>query len=100
MRKKIQMNKERELHSKANIILEFFLHLLNIIGGDIFTGKSACFLIFHRWSGGKSTLLKIHDDHPQITLTHPLTGTDNAVLRKEKDEPHRALGWMMAIKHK
>jgi hypothetical protein len=31
------------------------------------------------------------------TLTHPITGTINAVPRKERDDPHRALGWMIKI---
>jgi hypothetical protein len=54
-------NEETELHTKANAILQVIFGLLNAIGGDLHTGKSACFLIFHRWSGGGgSTLLKIH----------------------------------------
>jgi hypothetical protein len=51
----------------------------------------------HRWSGGKVTLLKIHDNHPSISLTHPITGITNVVPRKERDDQHRALGWMMMI---
>jgi hypothetical protein len=88
---------ERELHTKANGIRQFFLDLLNAIEGDRHSGKSASFLLFHRWSGGKSSLPKIHDDHPKITLAHPLTGTIHVVPRKERDEPHRALGWTMTI---
>jgi hypothetical protein len=42
-----------------------------------------------------SALLRIHDDHPKITFTHPLTGKINVVPRKERHKPHRALGWMM-----
>jgi hypothetical protein len=95
------MNDNMELHTKANIILQFFFDLLIVIGGDLQPGKSACFLIFHIWSGEESTLLKIHADHPQITLTHPLAGTINVVApRKEKDEMHRALGRMMKIDRK
>jgi hypothetical protein len=53
--------------------------------------------MFHRWAGGKATLLKIHDDHPSISLTHPITGITNVIPIKERDGPHRALGWMMMI---
>jgi hypothetical protein len=88
---------ERELHTKANGILQFFLYFLIVIGGDLHSCKIACFLLFHRWSGGKSTLLRIHNDHPKISLTYPLTGTINVVPTKERDEPHRDLGWMMTI---
>jgi hypothetical protein len=73
---------------------------LNVIGGDLHSGKIACFLMFHRWAGGKATLLKIHDDHPSLYLTHPITGITNVVPRKERDDPHRALGWMIRIKGK
>jgi hypothetical protein len=44
------------------------------------------------WGEGGSTLLKIHPDHQQITLVHPLKRVINVVPRKEKDEPHIALG--------
>jgi hypothetical protein len=53
--------------------------------------------MFHRWAVGKATLLKIRDDHLSISLTHPSTGIPNVVARKERDDPHRALGWMMMI---
>jgi hypothetical protein len=78
-------------------ILQFFLDLLKVISGDLHSGKSVCFLMFHRWAGGIATLLKIHDNHPSITITHPITGTTNVVPRKEINDPHRALGWMMMI---
>jgi hypothetical protein len=91
---------ERELHTKANGILRFFLDLLTVIGGDLHSGESACFLMFHRWAGGKATLRKIHDDHPSVSLTHPITGITNVVQRKDRDDPHRALGWMMTIDRK
>jgi hypothetical protein len=48
-------------------------------------------------AGGTSTILKIHDDHPSISLTHPITGITNFVPRKDRDDLHRALGWMMTI---
>jgi hypothetical protein len=48
---------EFELYTKANTILQFFINLLRVIGGDLHTGKSASFLLFHRWPGGKLTLM-------------------------------------------
>jgi hypothetical protein len=48
---------EFELHTKANAILQFFINLLRVIGGNMHTGKNASFLLFHTWSGVKSTLL-------------------------------------------
>jgi hypothetical protein len=55
---------EIELHAKANGMHQLFLHLLNVIGGELHSRKSACFLMFHKWAVGKATLIKIHDDHP------------------------------------
>jgi hypothetical protein len=88
---------ERELHTKANGILQFFLDLLKVVDGELHSGKSACFLMFHIWTGGKATLRKIHDNHLSISLTHPITGITNVVPRKERDDPHRTLGWMVMI---
>jgi hypothetical protein len=41
-------SEETELHTIVNATLQFFLDLLNVIGGDLHTGKITCFLIFHR----------------------------------------------------
>jgi hypothetical protein len=41
--------------------------------------------MFHRWAGGKSTLLEIHDNHMSITLTHLITGTINIMPRKDRE---------------
>jgi hypothetical protein len=30
-------------------------------------------------------------------LVHPYTGASTVVPMKEKDDPHHALGWMMAV---
>jgi hypothetical protein len=80
--KKDLTNEEQTLHKKANDIIQFFLDLLNIIVGDLNTSKSARFILFHRWSGGKSPLLRKHYYHPEITLVHPYTTLRTAVRRK------------------
>jgi hypothetical protein len=59
------------LFIKMQKILQFFLELLQVAGGDLNIAKYACFTVFHRWSGGKSTLLKIFDSHPMMTIIHP-----------------------------
>jgi hypothetical protein len=50
-------NEELTLHTKANAILQLFLDLRHVIGGDLNTGKSTNFILFHRWPGRKSSLL-------------------------------------------
>jgi hypothetical protein len=95
--KKELTNEEQTLHKKANYIIQFFLGLLHVILGDLNTSKSTSFIIFHSWSGGKSSLLRKHDSHPEITVVHPHTRVRTVVPRKENDEPHRALVWMMTL---
>jgi hypothetical protein len=97
MIQKVFTNIEHILHKKTSTILKFFLDLLHVIGGDLNTGKNASFILFHRWSGGKSSLLKIHHSHPNINRVHTYTGVSKLVPMKDKDEPHRALRWMMKI---
>jgi hypothetical protein len=76
-------------------VLQFFLELLQVARGDLSIAKCACFTVFHRWSGGKATLLKIHDSQPMMTLPHPYSGELKMITNKHPSEAHRALGWMM-----
>jgi hypothetical protein len=93
-------NEEFIPNTKANVILQFFLDLLHVIGGDLNTGKSASFIPFHRWPRGNSSLLRIHHSHPNINILHQYIGVSTVVPRKDKDEPHCELGWMMKIYEK
>jgi hypothetical protein len=61
-------NEDQRLQKKANYILQFFLDLLHVIDGDLNTSKIASFTLFHRWTGGKYSLLRIHEYHPKITM--------------------------------
>jgi hypothetical protein len=76
-------------------ILHFFLKLLQVAGGELNIAKYACFTVFHLWLGDKATLLKIHDWHPMMTITHPYSGELKIITNKDPSEAHRALGWMM-----
>jgi hypothetical protein len=50
---------------------------------------------FHRWKGEGATLLRTHDSHPNMIITHPSSGDLKHITRKNPNEAHRALGWMM-----
>jgi hypothetical protein len=76
-------------------ILQFFLELLQVAGGNLNISKCACFTVFHPWSGGKATLNKIHDSHPIMTITHPIYGELKTITNKDPTNAHRDLGWMM-----
>jgi hypothetical protein len=77
-------------------IIQFFLELLQVAGGDLNISKYACFAVFHRWTGGKATLLKIQDSHPIMIITHPRSGELKKITNKDPTKAHRALGWMIA----
>jgi hypothetical protein len=76
-------------------ILQFFLELLQVSSGNLNIGKCDCFAVLHWWSGGKSTLLKIHDPHPIMTIAHPHSGELKTITKKDPMDAHRALRWMM-----
>jgi hypothetical protein len=90
-------HEEQTLHKRANDIIQFFLDLLRMIGGDLKTSKSASFVLCNIWSGGKSSLVRKHEIHPERILVHPYPGVNTVVPRKERDKLHHALGWMMTI---
>jgi hypothetical protein len=76
-------------------MIQFFLELLQVAGGDLNISKCACFTVFHRWKGRRVTLLQTHDPHPNMTITHPSPGELKLITRKNPNEAHQALGWMM-----
>jgi hypothetical protein len=86
---------EAALFVCMNRMIKFFLELLQVAGGDLNISKCACFTVFHRWKGGRATLLRTHDSHPPMTITHPSTGEVKRITRKNPNEAHRDLGWMM-----
>jgi hypothetical protein len=88
---------ESSLFIKMQKILHFFLELLQAAGGDLNISKCACFNVFHQWSGGKATLLKIHDSQPLMKITHPYSGGLKTITNKDPSEAYRALGWMMTM---
>jgi hypothetical protein len=48
---------EEELIGKIQTIIQFFLDLLQVTGGDLAPQKCVWFLICHRWKNGKARLL-------------------------------------------
>jgi hypothetical protein len=82
---------EGDLFIKMHKILQFFLELLQVAGGDLNISKYACFTIFHRWSGGRATLLKTHESHLIMTVKLPTLER----LRLWTNQAHRFLDWMI-----
>jgi hypothetical protein len=54
---------EEKLIAKMEEIIQFFLDLLQVTGGDLAPEKCVWYLISHRWKDGKPRLLQKHSSH-------------------------------------
>jgi hypothetical protein len=86
---------EETLIAKMEEIIQFFLDLLQVTGGDLAPEKCVWYLISHRWKDGKSRLLKKHSSHRGIKIVSRSTNTDSGVKWKAPNEGHRTLGLFM-----
>jgi hypothetical protein len=57
---------EDELIGKMQMIILFFLDLLQVTGGDLAPEKCVWFLICHRWKNGKARLSNMKESHRGI----------------------------------
>jgi hypothetical protein len=74
-------------------MIQFFLKLLQVAGGDLNVSKCTYFTVFRHWKGGRATLFRMHYSHPTMTITYPSSGELKHITRKNPNESHRALGW-------
>jgi hypothetical protein len=65
---------ENILFSRMKKMIQFFLELLQVAGGDLNISKCACFTVFQRWKGRRAMLLRTQDSHTTMTITHPYYG--------------------------
>jgi hypothetical protein len=86
---------EEELIGKIQMIIQFFLDLLQVTGGDLAPEKCVWFLICHRWKNGKARLLMMKESHRGIEIISRSTGTLSGVTRKAPEEGHRILGFQI-----
>jgi hypothetical protein len=85
---------EEMLIAKMEEIIQFFLDLLQVTGGDLAPEKCG-YLISHRWKDGKPKLLQNHSSHRSIKIVSRSTNTESGVKRKAPTEGHRTLGFFM-----
>jgi hypothetical protein len=67
---------EETLIAKMEEIIQFFLDLLQVTGGDLVPDKCVWYLISHRWKDGKSRLLQKHSSHRGIKIVSRSTNTE------------------------
>jgi hypothetical protein len=88
------------LFARMNHMIHLFLELIQVAGGDLNISKCDCFTVFHLWKGDRATLLRTHHSQPTMTITHPSTREGNIITRKNPNDAHLALGWMMTTNGK
>jgi hypothetical protein len=77
------------------VIIQFFLDLLQVTGGDLAPEKCAWYLIGHRWNKGVSKLIQVEPQHRSITMKSRSSGLISGIKRKSPTEGHRTLGFFM-----
>jgi hypothetical protein len=87
--------KEDILVARMEVIIQFFLDLLQVTGGDLVPEKCAWYLICHRWNKGVSNLIQIEPQHRSITMTSRSSGQVSGIKRKAPTEGYRTLGFFM-----
>jgi hypothetical protein len=57
---------EEDLVEQMQVIIQFFLDLLQVTGGDLAPDKCVRYLIAHRWKNGLPTVLRKREYHRGI----------------------------------
>jgi hypothetical protein len=86
---------EDNLVAKMEDIIQFFLSLLKVTGGNLAPEKCAWYLIGNLWNKCVPTLVQIEPQHRSISMTSRLSGQVSGIKWKSPTEEHRALGFFM-----
>jgi hypothetical protein len=86
---------EDSLVARMEVIIQFFLDLLQVTGCDHAPEKCAWYLICHCWNKGVSKLIQIEPQHRSITIISRSSGQVSGIKRKSPTEGHRTLGFFM-----
>jgi hypothetical protein len=82
---------EEKLIAKMEEIIQFFLDLLQVTGGDLAPKKCVWYLISHRWKDGEPRLLQKHSSHRGVKIVSRSTNTESGVKRKAPNESNHTL---------
>jgi hypothetical protein len=84
---------EEDLVEKMQVVIQLFLDLLQVTGGDLAPEKCVWYLITHRWKNEIPSLLRKHESHRGIEITSNATGHTSGIKRKAATQGHRTLGF-------
>jgi hypothetical protein len=79
-------NEEEKLVARMEDIIQLFLDLLRVVGGDLAPDKCMWYLISHRWENGIPSLILVHSSHRGIKMTLRSTGAASNIKRKAADQ--------------
>jgi hypothetical protein len=68
--------------AQMEVVIQFFLDLLQVTGGDLAPEKCAWYLIGHRWNKGVSKLIQIEPQRRSITMKSRSLGQVSGIKRK------------------
>jgi hypothetical protein len=86
-------SEEDEMVKIMEAIIQFFLDLLQVMGGDLAPEKCVWYLISHQWNRGKPTILANKSTYRSIIMISKATGTISPAKRKSMSQGHRTLGF-------
>jgi hypothetical protein len=84
---------EAELIDQMQLVIQFFLDLLQVTDGDLAPEKCVWYLIAHRWKKGVPRLLAKLANRRGINITSNATGHTSGIKRKAVNQGHRTLGF-------
>jgi hypothetical protein len=88
------VEREEELIEKMEDIMQYFLYLLQVEGGDLAPeNKCAWFLIAFPWKDGIAKMVQIKESQKGINLTSKSEGTTVGIKRKEPSDSHHTIGF-------
>jgi hypothetical protein len=86
---------EETLIARMEEIIQFFLDLLQVTGGDLAPKKCGWYLISHHWKYGNPRLVQKHSSHHGIKIISRSTNTESGVKWKPPNEGYHTLGFFM-----
>jgi hypothetical protein len=84
---------DEDLAEKMQVVIQLFLALLQVTGGDLAPEKYVWYLIAHRWKNGFPSLLQKRAQHHGIEITSNATGQTTGIKRKSATQVHITLGF-------
>jgi hypothetical protein len=85
-----------DLVDQMQVIIQFFLDLLQVTGRDLAPEKCVWYLIVHRWKNGLPSLLRNGESRRGMEITSSATGHTSGIKRKAATQGLGTLGFHLA----